>query len=78
MEVNNGAPVTTPAVASKTNYAGSIARIGAGVGSISGIIYTVRSKSGFWKGVGWYFLGGIIGAGIGYGIGSMIDENKKA
>lgn len=38
------------------------------VGGIVGIVYAFKVKSGFWKGAGYYLLGGMVGglAGMAY------------
>lgn len=38
----------------------------AAVGNVTGIIVAVKRKSGFWGGVGWFIVGGLAGAAIGY------------
>ena len=60
----------------KNSYALSGLRIGGGLGNIAGIIYAIKVKSGFWKGFGFFALGGLTVGGLGYGIGSLIK--KKA
>lgn len=38
------------------------------VGGIVGIVYAFQVKSGFWKGAGYYLIGGLVGglAGMAY------------
>jgi len=58
----------------KNSYALSGLRIGGGLGNIAGIIYAIKVKSGFWKGFGFFALGGLTLGGLGYGIGSLIKK----
>ena len=58
----------------KNSYALSGLRIGGGLGNIAGIIYAIKVKSGFWKGFGFFALGGLTVGGLGYGIGSLIKK----
>lgn len=53
----------------------------AGLGNVAGIIVAVKRKSGFWGGAGWFLLGGLAGAALGYVAASMIpdaDEKNSA
>tara|TARA_B100001093_G_scaffold367136_2_gene351965 strand:+ start:10311 stop:10679 length:369 start_codon:yes stop_codon:yes gene_type:complete len=58
----------------KNSYALSGLKIGGGLGNIAGIIYAIKVKSGFWKGFGFFALGGLTVGGVGYGIGSLIKK----
>ena len=47
-------------------------------GNVSGIILAVKRKSGFWGGVGWFLLGGMAGAAVGFLVTSIIPGENKA
>ena len=57
-------------------YAKQGAMIGNAVGDIVGLVYAFKIKSGFFKGLGLVLLGGIAGAGLGFGIGSVVKKNE--
>ncbi len=46
------------------------------LGNVTGIIVAVKRKSGFWGGVGWFLLGGLAGAGIGFVMAAAIADKK--
>lgn len=46
-------------------------------GNVSGIALAVKRKSGFWGGVGWFLLGGMAGAAVGFLITSVIPGENK-
>lgn len=41
-------------------------------GHVAGIIVAVKRKSGFWGGVGWFIVGGMAGAALGYILAAVI------
>lgn len=49
-------------------------QIFSGVGFAIGLIYAIKTKSGFGKGVLYTFLGSATLGGIGYGVGSLADK----
>lgn len=50
----------------------------AGLGNVAGIVVAVKRKSGFLGGAGWFLLGGLAGAALGYVVVSMIpDQNEQ-
>jgi hypothetical protein len=46
-------------------------------GNVAGILLAVKRKSGFWGGVGWFLVGGLAGAAIGYVAGTVLDGKPK-
>jgi len=54
----------------------AIAAIASTVGFLAGLYYAHNQKSHFWGYVGWGFLGGVVGGGVGR-IGQVILEVKK-
>lgn len=45
-------------------------------GNVAGILVAVKRKSGFWGGVGWFFLLGAAGGAVGLVINSMRNYNQ--
>lgn len=41
-------------------------------GNVAGVIVAIKRKSGFWGGVGWFIVGGMAGAAIGYILSAVI------
>jgi hypothetical protein len=58
------------------SFARPYAQIAGGVGFCIGLVFAFKTKSGFWKGVGYTFLGSMALSGIGYGIGSTIKKKQ--
>ena len=50
---------------------------GAMAGNVAGVLLAIKRKSGFWGGVGWFFLLGMAGAAAGYVVGSVLDGKPK-
>lgn len=46
-------------------------------GNVTGILIAVKRKSGFWGGVGWFALGGLAGAALGYIVYSMLPDSEE-
>lgn len=62
----------------KNNYYKSTLAWGLGAtGHVAGILLAIKRKSGFWGGVGWFFLLGFAGSATGYVIGSVLDGKPK-
>ena len=68
-QVENKQPEVKPRTKASI-YAG----IFSGVGFAIALIYCVKTKSGFGKGVLYTFLGSTTLGGIGYGVGSLQDK----
>ena len=49
-----------------------------GIGFVGGIYYAVKTKSGFWGGVGWAILGSMAGSATGFFVGSLLDKSKES
>jgi hypothetical protein len=47
------------------------------LGHAAGIILAVHRKSGFWGGVGWFIVGGMVGGGLGYAITAMVNSDTQ-
>jgi hypothetical protein len=67
---NQGIDITIP-----KNKSEQIGQIAGAIGSIAGIAYAFKVKSGFWKGWGFAIIGSVALGGLGYAIGSTI-KNK--
>lgn len=55
------------------------AQIGAAVAAISqagSIVYSVKNKTGFWLGLGYFALAGIAGYSIGWGVTQILTKEK--
>lgn len=64
--------------AGKNDYYKTTLRYGLGlVGAVGGILLAVHRKSGFWGGVGWWFVGSMAGGATGFVIGSIVDGKPK-
>lgn len=50
----------------------------AALGHAAGIIVAVKRKSGFWGGVGWFIVGGMVGGGLGYVITAMTNSGQAS
>lgn len=62
----------------KNNYYKTMLRGGMfSLGATAGIIVAVKRKSGFWGGVGWFFVLGIAASAVGFLVGSIIDGKPK-
>lgn len=70
MENNQG-------IKENNNYSNTGWQIGGSIGSIAGVAYAFKVKSGFWKGWGYMILGGLLIGGLGYGIGMAIPKKEN-
>ena len=48
-----------------------------GLAMVGGIVFAIKTKSGFWKGVGYALVGSIAGSFTGLFIGTLIDKPKE-
>lgn len=48
-----------------------------GIGMIGGIAFAIKTKSGFWKGLGYAIVGSLTGSFTGYFVGTLVDRPKE-
>ena len=59
------------------NYSFEGRAIGGSIGILASLGYAFKTKSGFWKGMGYWLIGSIAVGGLGYGVGTLIKKKKK-
>jgi hypothetical protein len=59
------------------NYSFEGRAIGASIGILLSLGYAFKTKSGFWKGMGYWLIGSIAVGGLGYGVGTLIKKKNK-
>ena len=60
--------------ANPNNYSFEGRTLGASIGIIAGVGYAFKTKSGFWKGLGYWLIGSLVVGGLGYGVGNLIKK----
>ena len=78
MAAENKAALDAARLNAKNNYYKTTLGWGLGAaGNVAGILVAIKRKSGFWRGVGWFFLLGFAGSATGLVIGSVLDGKPK-
>jgi len=74
---NTGDVKTNPFAPNNKNYSVEGRYVGASVGILISLGYSFKTKSGFWKGLGYWLIGSIAVGGLGYGVGALIKKKPK-
>ena len=54
-----------------------IVQLGTAVGNLAGLYFAFKHKTGFWKGTGYFLLGGLAGSLTGYIVSKAIPKKDK-